>query len=124
MVDDTGRLPQARHVHHVKATRSGYLQSLDALLVGRTAVALGAGRDKKADQVDLSAGILLHKKPGDQVAAGDTLLELRYNDESRLSAAVALATQAAVIGDQAPAEAPLVMGWLHENGEQMFVAGA
>jgi hypothetical protein len=41
-----------------------------------------------------------------------------------LGAAVALATQAAVVGDRAPAEAPLVMGWLHENGEQMFVAGA
>ncbi|MEO7133837.1 MAG: hypothetical protein ABI024_06410, partial [Vicinamibacterales bacterium] len=124
VVDDTGTLPQAKHVHHVKAARSGYLQSLDALLVGRTAVALGAGRDKKADLVDLSAGVLLHKKPGDQVADGETLIELRYNDESRLSAAVALATQAAVIGDQAPADAPLVMGWLHENGEQMFVDGA
>ena len=65
VVDDTGRLPQAGHVHQLTATRAGYLQSLDALLVGRTAVALGAGRDKKADQVDLSAGILLHKKPGD-----------------------------------------------------------
>ena len=43
------------------------MQSLDALLVGRTAVALGAGRDKKGDPVDLSAGILLHKKPGDAV---------------------------------------------------------
>jgi pyrimidine-nucleoside phosphorylase len=124
VVDDTGRLPQAKRVHHLKATRAGYLQSLDALLVGRTAVALGAGRDRKADQVDLSAGILLHKKPGDQVASGDSILELRYNDEARLGAAMALATQAAVIGDQAPADAPLVMGWLHENGEQMFVAGS
>ena len=51
------------------------------------------------------------------------MLELRYNDERRLPAALALATQAAVIGDQAPADAPIVMGWLHENGEQMFVAG-
>ena len=50
-------------------------------------------------------------------------MELRYNDESRLSAAVALATQAVVIGDEPPAEAPLVMGWVHETGEQMFVDG-
>jgi len=123
VVDDPGRLPQARHVHHVTAGRAGYLQSLDALLIGRAAVALGAGRDKKADQVDLSAGLLLHKKPGDPVAAGVAILELRYTDASRLSAAVALATQAAVIGDHAPADAPLVIGWLHEHGEQMFVAG-
>ena len=79
------------------------MSSLDALLVGRAAVALGAGRDKKSDPVDLSAGILLHKKPGEPVAAGEPVMELRYNDESRLSAAVALATQAVVIGDQAAA---------------------
>jgi pyrimidine-nucleoside phosphorylase len=124
VVDDTGRLPQASHAHHLKAARSGYMQSLDALLIGRTAVALGAGRDKKGDQVDLSAGILLHKKPGDPIASGESILELRYNDESRLSAALALATQAAVIGDKAPAAAPIVMGWLHDSGEQMFVAGS
>jgi pyrimidine-nucleoside phosphorylase len=120
VVDDTSRLPQARYVHQVTASKAGYMQSLDALLVGRTAVALGAGRDKKADKVDLSAGIVLHKKPGDRVASGEPILELRYNDDGRLATALALATQAAVIGDAAPAGAPLVMGWLHEHGEQIF----
>jgi pyrimidine-nucleoside phosphorylase len=123
VVDDVTRLPSARHTHMVKAPQAGYVSSLDALLVGRTAVALGAGRDKKSDPVDLSAGILLHKKPGEKVSAGDTVMELRYNDESRLSAATALAAQAVMIGDAAPAEAPLVMGWVHDAGEQMFVAG-
>ena len=98
------------------------MSSLDALLVGRTAVALGAGRDKKGDSVDLSAGILLRKKPGDTVVAGEPIMELRYNDEARLKTAIALASQAAVIGDVAPADAPLVIGWVHEGGEQLFVA--
>jgi pyrimidine-nucleoside phosphorylase len=122
VVDDLKRLPSARHSYQVMAAKAGFVSSLDALLVGRTAVALGAGRDKKGDAVDLSAGILLHKKPGERVAAGEPVIELRYNDESRLSAALALATQAAVIGDNAPAEAPLVMGWVHDRGEQLFVA--
>ena len=100
------------------------MQSLDALLVGRTAVALGAGRDKKGDAVDLSAGILLHKKPGDAISAGEPIMELRYNDESRLKNALGLATQAAVIGDKAPPDAPLVIGWVHDSGEQMFVPSA
>jgi pyrimidine-nucleoside phosphorylase len=121
VVDDTGRLPKAARTHHLTATKGGVVQSLDALLVGRTAVALGAGRDKKGDSVDLSAGILLHKKPGDAISAGEPIMELRYNDESRLKNALGLATQAAVIGDQAPPDAPLVIGWLHDNGEQMFV---
>jgi thymidine phosphorylase len=109
-------------VHHVKAAKSGCLQSLDALLVGRTAVALGAGRDKKSDPVDLSAGIIIHKKPGETVAPGEPILELRYNDESRLNTALGLAQQAAVIGDRAPVEAAQMIGWVHDAGEQMFVA--
>mgnify|MGYP003575452735 CR=1 FL=1 len=123
VVDDVKRLPSARHTHMVTASKAGYVSSLDALLVGRTAVALGAGRDKKSDPVDLSAGILLHKKPGEKVSAGESVMALRYNDQSRLSGALALAGQAVIIGDTAPAEAPLVMGWVHDAGEQMFVDG-
>ena len=123
VVDDVKRLPSARHTHMITASKAGYVSSLDALLVGRTAVALGAGRDKKSDPVDLSAGILLHKKPGEKVSAGENVIELRYNDQSRLSGALALAGPAVVIGDAAPAEAPLVMGWVHDAGEQMFVDG-
>jgi pyrimidine-nucleoside phosphorylase len=122
VVDDPRRLPQARHVHQVTAQKAGFLQSLDALLVGRTAVSLGAGRDKKSDPVDLSAGIIIHKKPGDQLSAGEPILELHYNDASRLDAALALATQAAVIGERAPAQAAQMIGWVHDSGEQMFVA--
>jgi pyrimidine-nucleoside phosphorylase len=122
VVDDVSRLPQATHVHQLTASRGGFIQSQDALLVGRTAVALGAGRDKKSDPVDLSAGVVLHKKPGEAVSAGEPILELRYNDPGRLQAALQLASQSTVIGDKAPPEAPLVIGWLHDSGEQMFVA--
>ena len=123
VVADTSRLPSARLTHDVTAKRSGFMTALDALLVGRAAVALGAGRDQKGDAVDLSAGILLHKKPGDAVSAGEPIIELRYNDAARLDAATRLLTQAVVIGDQPPPPAPLVMGWVHEHGETMFVGG-
>ena len=122
VVDDVSRLPQAKHVHQVAASRNGFIQSQDALLVGRTAAALGAGRDKKSDPVDSSAGVLLHKKPGEAVTAGEPILELRYNDPGRLHAALQLASQSTVIGDKAPPDAPLVIGWVHDSGEQMFVA--
>jgi pyrimidine-nucleoside phosphorylase/thymidine phosphorylase len=123
VVDDPRRLPAAKSAHAITAERSGYVTALDALLVGRAAVALGAGRDKKGDAVDFGAGIMLLKKPGDPVSAGDTLMELRYNDGSRLDAAVALAKQAAVIQDQAAPEQALIMGWVHDSGETMFIAG-
>jgi pyrimidine-nucleoside phosphorylase len=123
VADDPAVLPRAAQAHTVAAKRAGYINSLDALLVGRTAVALGAGRDKKGDTVDLAAGILLHRKPGEAVAAGEPVMELRFNDSSRLDAALALASQAVVIGDQPQPQPPLVMGWVHDNGETMFVGG-
>ena len=124
VVDEPARLPFATLTHVVTASRRGFVTALDALLVGRAAVALGAGRDKKGDQVDLSAGIVLLKKPLDAVTAGEPVMELRYNDASRLAAALAMVTQALVIGDQPPADQPLVLGWVHDSGETMFVAGS
>lgn len=123
VVDDPGRLPTAALTHVVTASRTGFVTALDALLVGRAAVALGAGRDKKDDQVDLSAGIILRKKPLDAVSAGEPVMELHYNEASRLAGALPLVTQALVIGDQPPVEQPLVLGWVHDSGETMFVAG-
>ncbi len=121
VVDDPSRLPSAKLKHVMTAPRRGFVTALDALLVGRAAVALGAGRDKKGDEVDLSAGIVLLKKPQDEVAAGEPVMELRYNDPSRLAGALPLVTQAMVIGDQSPATQPLVLGWVHDSGETMFV---
>jgi len=114
-------LPSAALSHVVAASRSGFVTALDALLVGRAAVALGAGPDRKGDDGGLSAGLLLRKKPGEAVTAGEPVMELRYNDAGRLAAALPLVTQAMVIGDQPPATEPLVLGWVHDKGETMFV---
>jgi pyrimidine-nucleoside phosphorylase len=124
IVDDTSRLPSAKHAHVMTAARSGVVTGLDALLVGRTAVALGAGRDKKGDRVDLAAGILLRKKPGEPVTAGEPVMELRYDDEARLGAAVTLATPAITIGDTSTPAPPIVMGWVHASGETIAAEGA
>jgi len=121
VVDDPSLLPSAALTHVMTAPRSGTVTALDALLIGRAAVALGAGRDKKGDDVDLSAGLLLRKKPGEVVTAGEPVMALHYNDPARLAAALPLVTQAMVIGDQPPADEPLVLGWVHDRGETMFV---
>jgi hypothetical protein len=57
------------------------------------------------------------------VQAGEPVVELRYNDPARLPAAVALVTQAVVVGERPPANEPLVLGWVHDSGETLFVAG-
>ena len=120
VIDDAGRFPRARASHHVTAHRAGFVSALDALFVGQASVALGAGRDKKGDPVDLSAGIRILKKPGEAVAAGEPILELLYNDDARLPNAIAIAKKAITIDDVAPPAASLVLGWVHADGETMF----
>ena len=110
VVDDYGRLPSAEGRHMVRASRSGYLTRLDAELVGRASVALGAGRDRIDDDVDPGVGVVVHAKPGVAVTKTEPVLELHYRDPSRLERAIALAAQAVEIGETAGDQRPLLVG--------------
>jgi len=110
VVDDYTRLPQAPHHHIVSAPRRGYVAGIDAELIGRASVALGAGRDRVEDPVDPAVGILLAAKPGDAVRAGDPVLEMHYRDRGRLDRALQLAGRAITIDDHAPPRRPLIVG--------------
>jgi pyrimidine-nucleoside phosphorylase len=113
IVDDYSRLAAAPERHLVTAPCSGYLTRLDAELVGRASVALGAGRDRVEDPVDPAAGVVVFVKPGDQVRAGDPILELHYRDRGRLDAALALAKRSIAIGDVPPSPTRLLVGEVH-----------
>jgi len=110
IVDDYGRLPGARNKHVVAAERDGFVTRLQAELVGRASMALGAGRSRVEDTIDHGAGILIHRKPGDAVRRGDAILELLYNDEGGLEQAIDLARQAIEISAQAPPKRPKILG--------------
>jgi len=86
----------------VTADRGGYVVRLDAELVGRASVALGAGRDRIEDSIDPAVGIVVRATVGDRVGAGDPVLELHYRDPGRLNAALALLARAVTIGDDRP----------------------
>jgi pyrimidine-nucleoside phosphorylase len=102
VVDDYSRMPHVERREVVKADRAGFLGRVDAELVGRASVALGAGRDCVEDAIDPAVGIMVAPKPGDEVRAGDAVLELHYRDRSRLEAALALAQEAIAIQDDRP----------------------
>ena len=110
VVDDYSRLPHVANRHLVAADRTGFLTTLDAELVGRASVALGAGRDRVEDPDDPAVGILVCAKPGDPVRAGDPVLEIQYRDSARLATALGLAERAVTIGDAPPAARPLIVG--------------
>jgi pyrimidine-nucleoside phosphorylase len=109
IVDEDGRLPTAPARRMVTTARSGFVTELDAELVGRASVALGAGRDRVEDSVDPAVGITIIAKPGDELRAGEPVLELHYRDRGRLDQAMALATRAIQMGDQRPVARPLIV---------------
>jgi pyrimidine-nucleoside phosphorylase len=86
-VDDPDKLPQAPLVDEIRAERDGYLSAINARVVGETAVDLGAGRQKKGDPIDHAVGIMVHRKVGDQVSAGDPIFTVHANDQAKADAA-------------------------------------
>ncbi|AEF94908.1 pyrimidine-nucleoside phosphorylase [Desulfotomaculum nigrificans CO-1-SRB] len=81
VIDHPDKLPQAKNHIEVKAWQSGYVESINAEAIGITAMLLGAGRKKKGDLIDHSAGITILKKIGDEVKAGEPICILHTNME-------------------------------------------
>ena len=97
--DPDAALPVARETHVVTAPRSGVLVQQDALPFGIAAWRLGAGRARKQDPVQHSAGIDLHAKPGDTVTAGQPLFTLNADDAARFERALEALDGAYRIGE-------------------------
>ena len=108
VIDDSHRLPQAQHTVRVASAKSGYIASMQCEQIGTACVILGGGRERKEDSVDPSVGIVLHKKVGDRVAAGEPLATIYYNSEAKAARAQQLIDASCEIADVAPAKRPLV----------------
>lgn len=102
------RFRRAARRQSITTEQSGYVQSIDSEAVGIAGMLLGAGRQRVDDRIDHDAGIVLAKKVGDRVAAGDELCRLEYNRDDQLDAAIAAVQGAYRIGPQPPAAAPLI----------------
>ncbi|RAO58375.1 Thymidine phosphorylase [Micromonospora saelicesensis] len=107
--DPDAPMPTAAEVEVVRAERDGYVAAIDAYAMGVAAWRLGAGRARKEDPVSVPAGVVLHKRPGDEVRAGDPLYELRADDAARIPAALTEAANAVRIAPTAPAATSLVI---------------
>ncbi|MFG2065446.1 thymidine phosphorylase [Micromonospora tulbaghiae] len=107
--DPGAPMPVANEVEVVPATEDGWVAEVDAYAIGVAAWRLGAGRARKEDPVSIPAGVVLHRRPGDRVRAGDPLFELRAEHAERIPAALAEARRAVRIAPDAPETAPLVV---------------
>jgi pyrimidine-nucleoside phosphorylase len=108
VVDDYGRLPQARHRLEYRAETEGFLVAMDTEGIGRAAMLLGAGRDRIDSPIDHAVGLVLARKIGDVVTREDVLCTVYYNDETKLSAALPLLRESFIIGDAPPEPPPLI----------------
>jgi len=101
VTEDTSRLPAAPVRQPVTAGAAGYVARADALEIALAGKALGAGRDRKDARIDLAVGVVLEKKIGDRVEAGEVLAvihartaEAAQNVTARVAAAFTIASRA------------------------------
>nr|WP_303873878.1 pyrimidine-nucleoside phosphorylase [Tepidanaerobacter acetatoxydans] len=88
VIQDYSLLPKAKYESEVAAAEDGYVNKIDAVRLGLTAMKLGAGRQKKDDIIDPAVGIWVYKKVGDKVKKGEVFAKILANDEAKLSWAV------------------------------------
>ena len=99
-------------------TEDGIVSRILAEEIGLATLALGGGRLTKESEIDLSVGILLHKKRGDMVRAGDTLATIYANDMEKAKEAYGKIVRAYEIGPDPAGEVPMVKGIIR-NGRMV-----
>lgn len=119
VVDDAKRLPQAKHTTQVKSATGGYFSAMQCEQIGTACVILGGGRERKEDAVDPAVGIVLHKKVGDRVAAGEPFATIYFNEQARAERAVQLIEASCTVSDAAPStQRPLVHRVIGKSAEK------
>ncbi|MGD9516550.1 thymidine phosphorylase, partial [Mycolicibacterium sp.] len=107
--DPDAALPLGAHSETVNAPRGGTMGDIDAMAVGLAVWRLGAGRSAPGEQVQFGAGMRIHRRPGEPVAAGEPLFTLYTDTPERLAGAVSELDGAWSVGDEPPARRPLII---------------
>lgn len=109
-VYDTSLLPKASMVEEIVSAREGYVKKIDCDEIGICSLLLGGGRETKESVIDLSVGLILHKKVGDFVKAGESLATIYANDGGKLEAARERFLKAYHIDAVQPEKLPFIKG--------------
>ena len=119
VLDDPSRFDRSNVCYEVLAQREGFLYAMDTEKCGIASVELGAGREKKEDPIDYSAGIVLRKKVGDFVRKGEVLASFYSSEESKCRTAEQTFTQALRIQDARPEQTALIHTRVTAQGVEM-----
>ena len=104
------RLPAASIVQEIVSPASGYIQKIICDEIGICSLILGGGRETKESAIDLTVGLVLHKKVGDEVKEGDSLATIYANSQTKLNLAKERFLKAYTIGENPVEKKPLIKG--------------
>lgn len=119
VLDDPEKFAPPNVCYEVLAQREGFLYAMDTEKCGIASVELGAGREKKEDPIDYSAGIVLRKKVGDFVRKGEVLASFYSSEESKCRTAEQTFTQALRIQDARPKQTALIYARVTAQGVEV-----
>ncbi len=108
VTEDVSLLPQAEAVLPVCAAQSGYIQSVTASEIGRASLLLGAGRIRKEDPNDPAVGIVMAKRIGECIDAGEPLAHLHVSSHSNTQTAAEFVRGAVVLSQEPVIAPPLI----------------
>ena len=113
-VYDTALLPKASIVEEITSDCDGYISKIDCDEIGICSLILGGGRETKESLIDLSVGLILHKKVGDHVKEGEPLATIHANDPDKLNAARERFVKAYHFSDHSVTASALIKGIVRE----------
>ena len=116
IVHDDTKLPQARFIQEVRSLEQGYVTAISAAQIGYAAMRLGAGREYKGQAIDLSAGVVMQCRIGQDIRCDQPLAIIYTNDKSRLEEALVTIQQAVTIDTQPAVPLPLFLGLVDKTG--------
>jgi pyrimidine-nucleoside phosphorylase len=102
-------LPKSKYQENIYSPKRGFIKKIDARTVGQAAMLLGAGRKKKDDNIDLSVGLILRKKIGDQIDVNDTMATIYYNNVESFNLIKESVPKAFYITDKKTSKKPLIL---------------
>lgn len=117
---DYEKFPKAPFSLEVRAEQDGFVTGMDAEQIGICSVILGAGRETKESGIDFTAGLVLHKKYGEAVRAGDSLVTLYTSAREKLAEAEKLYRKAVTLGKAAPEPKPLVFARVEKGKVERY----
>lgn len=120
VIRDTENFAKAKYSYEFKASKSGYITHINTEQCGIASVALGAGRETKESEIDYAAGIILVKKFGDHVEAGEVLATFYAENENYFKNALNLMEKAYTIEDTAPVIEPLVFARVGKDSVERY----